>query len=386
MARCVLSILGLDPRRIGGVESFAGELSRQLGDLGWTSVLAFLAPPPEAVRRFLDLPNVIVEVLEDNVSPSLRVLGNAAALLRKHRPDILHLQFTSFLSAYPWLARLRGVRKTFFTDQGSHAEGFVPAPATFWKRAVGRFVTWPLDRVVCISDYNVNCCRVRGYIAPGRVCRLYNSVDTRRRCGDLDGFRTRFAIPRDRAVVLQVGSLTAEKGVPDLVEAARLVVAAEPRAHFVLAGDGPLRDESARRAEQAGIGGHITWTGLLSDPIGEGAYAAADVVCQLSRWQEGFGWAIAEAMACGKPVVGSRAGAIPELIDEGISGSLVAPGNAPQAADAFLRLLRDPPLRLKMGSAARLIAQQRFDLVRNVAELVWLYGIAPRPPGWEARS
>ncbi len=386
MARCVLSILGLDPRRIGGLESFARELSRQLGGLGWTSALAFLAPPPEAVRRFLDLPNVTVEVLEDNVSPSLRVLGNASALLRKHRPDILHLQFTSFLSAYPWLARLRGVRKTFFTDQGSHPEGFIPAAAAFWKRAVGRFVTWPLDRVICISDYNANCCRARGYIAPGRVCRLYNSVDTRRESGDPAGFRALHGIPPGRAVVLQLGSLTAEKGVPDLLEAARLVVAVEPSAHFVFAGDGPLRAESARRAAETGIGGHITWTGLLSDPIGEGAYAAAGVVCQLSRWQEGFGYTVAEAMSSGKPVVGARAGAIPELIDDGISGSLVAPGNPAQAADAILRLLRDPPLRLKMGSAARLLAQQRFDLVRNVAELVRLYGIASNPVGQEAGS
>lgn len=386
MARCVLSILGLEPRRIGGVEALIREESRQLGELGWTSVLVFLTPPPETVRRFLDLPNVIVEVLEDNVSPSLRVLTNASALLRTHRPDILHLQFTSFLSAYPWLARLRGVRKTFFTDQGSHPEGFVPAPAAFWKRVVGRMVTWPMNRVVCISDYNLNCCVTRGYVAPGRVCRLYNSVDTRRESGDPSSFRARHAIPRDRAVVLQVGSLTLEKGVPDLLDAARLVVAAEPSAHFVLVGDGPLRDESARRAEQTGIGDRITWTGLLSDPIGEGAYAAADVVCQLSRWQEGFGYTIAEAMACGKPVVGSRVGAIPELIDDGVSGFLVAPRNAAEVADKVLRLLQDPQLRLKMGSAARLIAQQRFDLARNIAELVWLYGIAPKPAAWEARS
>jgi glycosyltransferase involved in cell wall biosynthesis len=386
MARCVLSILGLEPRRIGGVESSARELSRQLGDLGWTSVLVFLTPPPEAVRRFLDLPNVIVEVLEDNVSPSLRVLRNASALLRKHRPDILHLQFTSFLSAYPWLARLRGVRKTFFTDQGSHPEGFVPAPAAFWKRVAGRIVTWPMSRVVCISDYNMNCCVTRGYVSPDRVCRLYNSVDTRRESGDPASFRARHAIPPDRAVVLQAGALTPDKGVPDLLEAARLVVAAEPSVHFVLAGDGPLRNESARRAEQTGIGDHITWTGLLSDPIGEGAYAAADVVCQLSRWQEGFGYTIAEAMACGKPVVGARAGAIPELIDDGISGFVAAPRSAAEVADRVLLLLRDPQLRLRMGSAARLIAQQRFDLSRNIAELVSLFGIAPRPADREARA
>jgi len=384
MARCVLSILGLKPRRIGGVETFARELSRQLGELGWTSVLAFLAPAPEPVRRFLDLPNTVLEVLEDSVRPSARVLGDTAALLRKHRPQILHLQFTSFLSAYPWLARLHGVRKIFFTEQTSYPEGFVPTRAALWKRAMGRFVAWPFSRVVCISDYIANCYVTRGYVPRGRVCRVYNSVDTRRESGDAERFRARFAIPRDRAVVLQVGSLTAEKGVLDLLEAARLVVAAEPAAHFVLAGDGPLLDQSVRYAEQVGLGANVTWTGLLSDPIADGAYAAADVVCQLSRWQEGFGFTIAEAMSCGRPVVAARVGAIPELVADGRCGFLVAPGNAAEVASKLLRLLQNRSLRLNLGTAARVIAQERFDVVRNVAELVSLYGIAPVPPGREA--
>lgn len=68
------------------------------------------------------------------------------------------------------------------------------------------------------------------------------------------------------------------------------------------------------------------------DPSGEGVYVAADVVCQLSRWEELFGWMIAEAMACKKPVVATCVGGIPELVAAGQSGYLVERGNAIEAA------------------------------------------------------
>ena len=64
--RTVLSIFGLDARRIGGIEIFCRELSRQLGEHGWKSVLVFLCEPSERVRRFLDLPNVQLDVLKDS--------------------------------------------------------------------------------------------------------------------------------------------------------------------------------------------------------------------------------------------------------------------------------------------------------------------------------
>jgi hypothetical protein len=70
----VLSVFGVEPRRVGGVETFARELSRQLGEFGCRSVLCFLTEPPEAVREFLELPNVTLEVLGDVAEPGLGTL------------------------------------------------------------------------------------------------------------------------------------------------------------------------------------------------------------------------------------------------------------------------------------------------------------------------
>jgi len=104
--KTVVSVFGFDPHRIGNGEIFARELSEQLAAHGWNSVLCFLKPPPEPVRRFLELPNVTIEIVEDCWQLSARATFRLFGVLRKYRPRILHLHFTGFLSAYPWMARL----------------------------------------------------------------------------------------------------------------------------------------------------------------------------------------------------------------------------------------------------------------------------------------
>jgi glycosyltransferase involved in cell wall biosynthesis len=82
-------------------------------------------------------------------------------------------------------------------------------------------------------------------------------------------------------------------------------------------------------------------------------------------------------MASYRPVVGTRAGGIPELIEDGKTGYLIERRDAGALADRLLRLLRDSSLRERMGRAGRQVAEQKFDLRRNVAQVLDLYGLAP---------
>src|SRR5204862_2485653 len=136
-----------------------------------------------------------------------------------------------------------------------------------------------------------------------------------------------------------------------------------------LVGDGAYREQYMKDAEALGLGDRITWTGVIDDPFGEGVFHAADIVCQFSRWEEVFGWMIAEAMAHAKPVVATRVGGIPELISNGLSGCLVARGDTHAMADRILKLLADPQLRRRMGQAVRETVEAKFDLRKNVAQL-----------------
>lgn len=80
-----------------------------------------------------------------------------------------------------------------------------------------------------------------------------------------------------------------------------------------------------------------------------------------------------EAMACGKPVVGTRIGGVSEVVDDGVNGLLVEPGDVDGLTNALLMLLRDPALRARMGQAGRARAEQRFDQRRQVPEAERIY-------------
>jgi glycosyltransferase involved in cell wall biosynthesis len=128
-------------------------------------------------------------------------------------------------------------------------------------------------------------------------------------------------------------------------------------------------------AEAMGLAAHITWTGLVQDPFAEGVYDVADIVCQLSEWEELFGWMIAEAMAYKKPIVATKVGGIPELVEDGVTGFLVGRGDSDAAATKLGQLASDPELRRRMGQAGKEIVSERFDLRRNVAQLLSVYGL-----------
>ena len=102
----VVSVFGVESKRIGGTETFARELSIQLEQRGWESVLCFLNDPPQHVREFLKLPNVSFEVLRNSVEPTWNATKRLARILRLLKPEILHLHFTGFLGVCPWLAMI----------------------------------------------------------------------------------------------------------------------------------------------------------------------------------------------------------------------------------------------------------------------------------------
>ena len=374
----VLTLFGLSSRFVGGSETYARELSEQLGEHGWQSIICFLDEPPEHVKRYLALPNVSIEVLPNAVTPSKQAFRDFAGLLRRYRPDIIHVQLVGFVHFYPWVAKLLFAKKIFFTDQGSHASDYVARRAKLWKRLAVRVINQPLSKVICVSQYNYDNFKTRDILPLHRYEVIYNSVDFSRVKENEERrqkFRAKYEIPEDKFVILQVSMIIPEKGITVLLEAVRLVREQNANVYLVLAGEGSYRAEYTALGEKLGLAGHVTWTGVVSDPFAEGAYDAADIVCQVSRWQEAFGQTIAEAMACRKPVIGTRVGGIPELIEDGGSGYVVQAGDPQAVAEKINLLLNDVPLCARMGETGYAVAQNRFNLKKNVGRVLELYGI-----------
>ena len=383
-APSLVSVFDVEPRFIGGTETYARELSRQLGLHGWRSVLCFVTAPTAEVRRFLDLPNVSIELLHQDVTRfNVRVMARLARILRRYRPRIAHFHYVDLLSLYPWVTRLASGADVFFTDHGSRPEGHRSERASLPRRGLARVINWPVTKVICVSDYGYRTLVNRGLFPADRCQRIYNGVDLSRVVESPDraaAFRRRFSIPEGRTVITQVSWIIPEKGVPDLLRAARLLLAEYPASHFVIVGEGAFRDEYMAAGRELGLEGHLTWTGLIEDPFTAGVYDATDILCQASRWGEVFGWVIAEAMAYGRPVVGSRVGGIPEVVSEQESGYLIDRGDVRQLTEKLLRLLAEPGRRRAMGAAGREKVAAMFDLQKNVARLLEAYGISPSTP------
>ena len=161
------------------------------------------------------------------------------------------------------------------------------------------------------------------------------------------------AEPDEPAHVLYVGRLSEEKGVAELLEATEGL----PR---VIVGDGPLRD---------GIPEAVGF--VPPSELGSYYEHAAVVVCPSRR--EGYGVVAREAMAHGRPVVASAVGGLLDAVEDGVTGVLVAPGDAPALREAIERLLADPDERRRLGAAARQRARDRFSFDAATATLVSVY-------------
>src|SRR6266478_4526180 len=383
VAPSIVSVFDVEPRSRGGTETYARELSRQLDRHGWRSVLCFVTAPTEEVRRFLDLPNVSIELLHQDVTRfNFRVMARVARILRRYKPRIAHFHYVDLLSLYPWVARVASGAEVFFTDHGSRPEGHRSERASLPRRGLARVINWPVTRVICVSDYGYRSLVDRGLFPEGRCQRIYNGVDLSRVVESREraaAFRRRFSIPEGRTVITQVSWIIPEKGILDLLRAAQRVVSEHPASHFVIVGEGAFRDEYMAKGRELGLDGHLTWTGLIEDPFTAGVYDATDILCQASRWGEVFGWVIAEAMAYGRPVIATRVGGIPEVVSERESGLLIDRGDVTALTENVVALMDDPGRRIAMGKVGREKVQTLFDLEKNVTQLLESYGLLRAP-------
>ncbi|MDQ3150889.1 MAG: glycosyltransferase [Actinomycetota bacterium] len=167
----------------------------------------------------------------------------------------------------------------------------------------------------------------------------------------------------EHAVVGIVAVMRPEKDHITFLHAARLVHERVPQSRFLIVGDGPLRPELARLASELGIADSVIFAGSRSDVAD--LLALIDVFALTSR-TECFPMALLEAMAIGRPAVCTAVGGVPEILDEGVTGHAVAPGDARALAEWLVALLLDPAGARTMGAAARARVESEFTLMRSV--------------------
>lgn len=206
-------------------------------------------------------------------------------------------------------------------------------------------------------------------IPPGAVTFMPNGIEARLPSGH-GVVRDELGIPRDALVVGAVGSMRRQKRYDVLLQAAARLARTHPGVRVLVAGDGPDRGEIDALSARLGLDGAVTLLGARTDV--PDVLAALDIAVNCSDW-EGSPLAVMEYMEAGCAVVGTTVGGVPDLIDHGVHGLLVAPGDDAALAAAIGELLDDPERRAAMGAAARTRRRVEFDLSVMVASIEALY-------------
>ncbi|MDP9348971.1 MAG: glycosyltransferase family 4 protein [Gemmatimonadota bacterium] len=291
-----------------------------------------------------------------------------ARLIREHESDVIHANETiagTICGIGGKLAR-RGVRIFH-----RHHNIINDRRQVLFSRLASRWT----DLTMAVSKSSAQHAQEIDGVPPSRIRVAYNGVRELRRvpAEEVTALRHRLAIPAAAPVFLVVARLWKEKGQRTLLEVMPALTAQLPHPpHVVLVGSGPEEASLRRQAEQPG-GAVVHFVGHQLDVAPW--YALADVVV-VPSFQESFSLSAVEAMSCRRPVVASRLGGLVEVVDDGVTGVLVNPGDAGALAGGLHELLGSPEKMERMGKAGYERFRARFTLEAMIAGWRAVYGEA----------
>lgn len=301
--------------------------------------------------------------------------------IRQFQPDLVHLNSSS-LAAGARAARLEGRPTVWHIREPIH-DGYLGLRREWLKGCIARDAT----RVIAISEYDASRLRPSPDI---RVIHNFVDFDVFDRSLSPGESRRKFNLTPAVNVVSFLGGVAYPKGTLPFVQALPLVRRAAPNTRFVIAGPPPAVGDSSRlkslakyllradaydrrvmaAASESIAGGFVRFIGQRTD-IPQ-VLAASDVLAFPSVVPH-FARPILEAGAMARPVVASRLGGPLELVQEGVTGLLVPPGNPGALAEALVGLLKDPARMLRLGEAGYAQAREKFDAVQNARRTFAVY-------------
>ncbi len=231
---------------------------------------------------------------------------------------------------------------------------------------------WASDYVAVSPETKSSLVR-QTKVREDQVSTVCNAVDVEKFAAPVDVRRVRetLGLSAESKLLITVATFKEQKGHRYLIEAAKTIVEREPRAHFLLVGDGELREEVQRQVEQLGLSEHVHFLGSRRDV--SDLLAASDIFILPSLF-EGLSVALLEAMAAGVPVVATAVSGTTTVVNDDSIALLVPPANKESLADATLGLLtRSAEEREALAAAARQRVLEEFSLDRQAANYITLY-------------
>ena len=344
----------------GGCECHVLMLARGLKEAGHD--VALFCHPDGRLRQEAESAGVPVRVVRNRsqIDPiaALRLIFQMC----RFRPDVVHLHTPRDFVWGSLAARLVRTRALVFTRH-------VTFPVSPLMRRIYRMG----DAVVCLADAVRDMLLAQG-LSPEKLVRIQPAIDTvpfvNPPPGSRESARAEWRLPETAVVVGAVGRLAVGKG-QDIFLKAVSRLGADPSVRFLVVGDGPLLESLQQEAAVLGIADRVIFTGFRSDM--PEIMSALDIFV-LASLSELAPLTIIEAQAAHCVALATRVGGVPELIEDGVTGMMVPPGDIEALANAMQALIADPGLRERLAAAGQEQAVCRFSLPRFVRETEALYG------------
>lgn len=293
-------------------------------------------------------------------------------IIRQNQIDLVHSQGARADFFARTAAKLAGARHVICTV-AMPVEGFEVGPV---RKCIYRFIdklTEPwVDSFIVVSDsLKENLIDGRG-ISKERVARIYNGIELDQFRQDLkkSALKKQLEINPDAILIGAIGRLVWQKGFEYFIRAIPEVLQADPKARFLLVGDGPLRPHLETEVRKLNLHDSLIFTGFRSDILE--LLSTIDILV-IPSLLEGFPMITLEGMATAKPIIATQIQGISEQISDGDEGILVPPKNHTALADVMIRLILNRELALRLGSAARRKVENYFSFEKMVSETEKVY-------------
>ncbi|HET6456283.1 MAG TPA: glycosyltransferase [Armatimonadota bacterium] len=319
-------------------------------------------PPGSPLARHATDLNFQVAEIPMRGEFDLTAIPRLANALRSFAPQVVHLQSAHAHVLGGAAARIAGV------------------PAVILSRRLdnpikGRIARWKYkhlyDRMISVSD-GVKDVLVDAGVASDLITTIRSSVPISywRDDGDGERIRREFGLDASNRLITTIAHVERRKGIDTLIDAVPRILEQVHEARVLIIGGGSHRQSIVNRVTAMGLDGKVILPGFRTDI--PDILAASNVVVSPS-YLEGCCNSLLEAMAAGKPVIGTKVGGTPEIIEHWVTGLLIPPKDPEALAWAVVRLLKDDNLSAQFGEAGRRVVREEFSVDRMVDETLRIY-------------